>query len=276
MAFKIIRNDITKVSADAIVNTANPLPIIGGGSDASIYRAAGRQELLAARKRIGAIEAGTSAWTDSYKLKDHGVRYIIHTVAVPYADGNKGEADILRSCYAGSLQLAKELSCKSVALPLLGTGFYSFPKDIGLRIAVDEISRFLLQNEIDVILVVFDKNSYLLSEKLYSDIQTFIDDNYTGVDDRWGWHSRVRREAKSRPVHLGGAVGSLAAFVHKPLPEEAAFYEVADEAELLNSQKDDGIGTDVDSFLFRSKGNLNFQETLQRLIAERNLENTVV
>lgn len=187
MAFKILRNDITKVRADAIVNTANPLPAVGRGTDSTIYEAAGREQLLAERQKIGAIERGQSAWTPAFNLKKHGIKYIIHTIGVFYRDGNHGEKEILRSCYQTALKTAAELNCKSVAIPLLATGNYRFPKDLALQIAVDEISRFLLEHEVDVLLVVYDKESYKISEKLFDDVEDFLFDNldgYEGEDDR--------------------------------------------------------------------------------------------
>ncbi|WP_293975377.1 macro domain-containing protein [uncultured Ruminococcus sp.] len=187
MAIKILRNDITKVRADAIVNTANPLPAVGRGTDSTIYEAAGREQLLAERQKIGAIERGQSAWTPAFNLKKHGVKYIIHTIGVFYRDGNHGEKEILRSCYRTALKTAAELNCKSVAIPLLATGNYRFPKDLALQIAVDEISKFLLEHEVDVLLVVYDKESYKISEKLFDDVEDFLFDNldgYEGEDDR--------------------------------------------------------------------------------------------
>lgn len=265
MAFKIIRNDITKVSADAIVNTANPLPVIGSGTDTAIYKAAGKKELLAVRKQIGIIEKGHSVWTDSFNLKKNGIKFIIHTVGTFYNDGMNGEIDILRSCYSTSLNLAKELDCKSVAIPLLATGFYSFPKEIGLQIAIDEISRFLMENEIDVILVVYDKKSFLISEKLFDDVQNFIDDNL--VDN----HPSNRREKVSGSAffedfdYARETVGSVPHFAKSNRKESAV---VVSEKEISP--------IDVDAFLKKETDKMNFQNTLQQLIAQRNLENAVV
>ena len=182
MAFKILRNDITKVRADAIVNTANPMPVIGRGTDSTIYEAAGREQLLEERRKIGAIEHGQSAWTPAFNLKKHGVKYIIHTIGVFYQDGNHGEKEILRSCYKTALKTAVELNCKSVAIPLLATGNYRFPKDLALQIAVDEISRFLLEHEVDVLLVVYDKESYKISERIFDDVEDFLFDNLDGYE----------------------------------------------------------------------------------------------
>ena len=97
MAFKIIRTDITKVSAQAIVNTANPFPVVGRGTDSIVYSAAGYNQLLNERKKIGFIQPGNSVWTNSFDLKQNGIKYIIHTVGTPYKDGKSGEIEILRN-----------------------------------------------------------------------------------------------------------------------------------------------------------------------------------
>lgn len=259
MPFKIIRNDITKVSADAIVNTANPLPVIGRGTDSSIYNAAGKQELLEARKKIGVIEPGKSAWTEAFNLKANGIKYIIHTVGTYYDDGKSGETDILRSCYSTSLNMAKELGCKSVAIPLLATGFYSFPKEIGLQIAIDEISRFLIENEIEVTLVVYDRKSYLISEKLFDDIQNFIDENLTEDED--------------------SGTDKCCSFEESDLATEEmvpmqGLQRIAGSKSVRMSREIARI--DVDAFITQSTETLNFQNTLQKLIAERHLENATV
>ena len=172
MPFKIIRNDITKVKADAIVNTANPLPTIGSGTDSAIYKAAGKKQLLAEREKIGIMYLGQAASTPAFKLK---AKYIIHTIGPVWEDGNHGERDILRDCYRNSLHLAAELSCKSIAFPLIATGVYGFPKDEALQIALAEINRFLLENDMRIILVVFDEKAFELSAKLMEDIEEYID-----------------------------------------------------------------------------------------------------
>ena len=173
MAFQIIRNDITKVKADAIVNTANPKPCIGSGTDSAIYAAAGEEQLLAERTRIGEIEPGQVVYTDAFRLN---ARYIIHTVGPIWVDGRHGERDILHSCYEKSLALAADLKCKSVAFPLIATGVYGFPKDEALNIALAEIGKFLLTHEMKVILVVFDRKAMELSEQLVGGIEQFIDE----------------------------------------------------------------------------------------------------
>ncbi len=177
MPFEIIRNDITKVRADVIVNTANPALVIGGGTDGAIYRAAGEEQLMAARRRIGAIAPGDAAVTPAFRLQ---AKHIIHTVGPAWTDGRHGERDVLRSCYARSLALAAELSARSIAFPLIATGSYGFPRDEALNIALAEIGKFLLTHEMKVILVVFDRRTFELSEELVGEIEAYVDDH--GVD----------------------------------------------------------------------------------------------
>ncbi len=199
MPFQIIRNDITKVKADAIVNTANPKPQIGRGTDSAIYTAAGADKLLAVRRTIGAIAPGQAVSTDAFNLK---AKYIIHTVGPAWEDGNHGERDILRSCYEKSLALADELKCKSIAFPLIATGVYGFPKDEALNIALAEIGKFLLTHEMKVILVVFDRTALELSQQLVGDIEQYIDEHsahqireaeYSGA-----YASSIRRRERAR------------------------------------------------------------------------------
>ena len=174
MPFQIIRNDITKVKADVIVNTANPEPVIGRGTDSAIYHAAGETELLAERRRIGEIAPGRAAVTPAFRLP---ARHIIHTVGPAWVDGRHGEREILHSCYRNSLELAAELSAASIAFPLIATGVYGFPRDEALNIALSEIGKFLMTHEMEVILVVFDRRAFELSETLVGEIEAFIDDH---------------------------------------------------------------------------------------------------
>ena len=178
MPFQIIRSDITKVKADVIVNTANPYPVIGSGTDSAVYHVAGEQKLLAERKKIGNIAPGQVAVTPAFKLP---AKYIIHTVGPVWEDGNHGERDILRSCYEKSLNKAVELKAESIAFPLIATGVYGFPKDEALNIALAEIGKFLLTNDMKVILVVFDRKAFELSSQLVGDIDEFIDDHVVQI-----------------------------------------------------------------------------------------------
>lgn len=194
MPFEIVRNDIVNMQVDAIVNTANPNPVIGSGVDSGIHKKAGRQ-LLEARKKIGRIAFGGAAITPGFGLD---ARYVIHTVGPVWVDGRQGEEQLLASCYRKSLALAKKTRCESIAFPLISTGNYGFPKPLALQIAVREISTFLLENEMQIYLVVFGKEAFALSEKLFKSVSSYIDENYirSKTADEYGvraGESEVRR-----------------------------------------------------------------------------------
>lgn len=190
MPFEIVRNDIVNMKVDAIVNTANPRPIIGAGTDKAVHDKAGAR-LLLARKEIGDIAIGTSKITPAFDLN---ARYVIHTAGPIWRDGKSSEEALLASCFKNSLRLAKEKECESIAFPLISTGSYGFPKPLALQIAVREISSFLMENEMQVYLVVFEKQSFELSEKLFKSVSSYIDANY--VSDKMNMEygtSKLRR-----------------------------------------------------------------------------------
>ncbi|MBO5001685.1 MAG: O-acetyl-ADP-ribose deacetylase, partial [Prevotella sp.] len=188
MPLQIVRNDITKMKVDAIVNAANSSLLGGGGVDGCIHRAAG-PELLAECKTLGGCETGSAKITGAGKLP---CKYVIHAVGPRWLGGKRGERDQLISCYRTSLALAKDKKCETVAFPLISSGIYGYPKDQALRIAIDTISEFLLENDMTVYIVIFDKKTYQISEKLFSDIAEYIDDNY--VDEHTDDYSeRLRR-----------------------------------------------------------------------------------
>ena len=175
MPFKIVRNDITNMKVDAIVNTANEAPTYSTGIDTAVYKAAGEEELLAERKKIGFLEQGDVAITSGFQLP---AKYIIHAVSPLYIDGESGEEKKLRNCYKRSLQLAVEYGCKSIAFPLIATGGFGYPKEEGMLVAVEEINKFLLRHEMLVYLVVFDTKATQLGVKLYPDLEAYIDHHY--------------------------------------------------------------------------------------------------
>jgi O-acetyl-ADP-ribose deacetylase (regulator of RNase III)/predicted RNase H-like HicB family nuclease len=175
MPLRIVRNDITKMQTDAIVNAANSDLRMGGGVCGAIFAAAGAEQLQEECLRIGHCDTGEAVITGGYGLP---ARYVIHTAGPVWQGGGHDEARLLHSCYTNSLELALKHDCSSIAFPLISSGIYGYPKDQALHIAISAIGEFLLKHEMDVYLVVFDRKAYVLSEKLFSAIGKYIDDNY--------------------------------------------------------------------------------------------------
>ncbi|MCR5303490.1 MAG: macro domain-containing protein [Lachnospiraceae bacterium] len=164
------------MNTEAVVNTANTEPAVYTGCDKAIYDAAGYDELLKYRKEhIGSVPEGEAFITPGFGLQ---ARYIIHAVSPVYRDGKSGEEEKLRSCYRKSLEIAKENHIASIAFPLISTGGFGYPREEGMRIAVDEINGFLLEHDMDVYLVVFDEGSVSLGERICPGLDEYIDRNY--------------------------------------------------------------------------------------------------
>ncbi len=174
MPFEIVRNDIVNMQVDAIVNTANPQPIVGYGVDAGIHGKAG-PALLAAREKIGRIAAGEVAVTPGFALD---AKFVIHAVGPIWQGGEHGEEQLLRKCYDEALKAALQHGCESVAFPLLSAGNHGFPKPLALQTAISAFSSFLLEHEMQIYLVVFSRNAFELSEKLFRSVESYIDENY--------------------------------------------------------------------------------------------------
>lgn len=174
MPLDIIRDDLTKIKTDAIVNSANSSLLGGGGLDGVIHKAA-RDELFKECIKLNGCEIGEAKLTKGYNLP---AKYVIHTVGPIWKGGENDEEKLLSNCYSNSLKLAKEYGLKSIAFPLLSSGAFGYPKDRALKIAISTIGDFLLENDMDVFLVVFDSEAFRISEKLFSSIKQYIDNKY--------------------------------------------------------------------------------------------------
>ena len=246
MPFSIIRQDITRMDTDAIVNAANSSLLGGGGVDGAIHRAAGAQ-LLEECRTLGGCKTGQAKATKGYKLP---CKYIIHTVGPIWNGGASGEHDALVSCYRNSLALAKELGCESVSFPLISAGVYGYPKAEAVQVAAETIKEFLKDNEMDVYLILFDRSVMTISEKLFGEISQFIDDNYVSSqpDER-------RRRGFFGAMMSSAKTGAASAMHMNAVPAARAYMEEA--ADLDAAAPFDEIESET------------FSQTLLRLIDEK-------
>ena len=261
MPFELIRNDITKMKTDAIVNAANRSLLGGGGVDGAIHRAAG-PELLEECRTLGGCETGEAKITKGYRLP---ARYVIHTVGPIWHGGTRGEKELLSACYRHSLELAAENGCESIAFPMISAGAYGYPKDQALAVAVDEITRFLLDHEMMVYLVVFGHEELLTGKKLFREIREYIDDVYAETHFRPNLeYSRRRRWQEDEEAALDLDM-QISQSIH-----EDAFYGAAPEP--VSAKKDAAplpaaAMPDWDELLKRTDE--GFSDALLRLIDER-------
>lgn len=217
MAVKIVRNDIIKMTTEAVVNTANEYPIIGEGVDSAIYEAAGVNYLLPVREEIGRVSEGEAFITPGFNLP---AKYIIHAVSPRFIDGESGEEEKLRNCYKNALKIAVDNGIKTISFPLVSTGSYGYPMADGLRIAMEEINCFLLNNELDVYVVVFGDKAASLASRIQPQLESYIDYNYVKKrilhEQRFG----SRAAEPLAPGMIGNALESECAYAPRSVYED--------------------------------------------------------
>lgn len=273
MPFRIVRNDITNMKVDAIVNTASPEPGCGRGTDSAIYEKAGARRLLAQRKKIGRIEEGEAEITSAFSLN---AKYIIHTVGPVWQGGGRGEAAKVRSCYEKSLGLALRHGCKSIAFPLISTGAYGYPKQEALEIAVSVVGEFLAEAEMTVYLVVFDGESFALSGSLFTGVDAYIDEHYVEekLEEEYGF---------AGPQPAAGPNLLRRAARQDALPPASAAYSAVSDREAQRSRppalaQNRGKERNADRSLEDVVAQLGetFQQRLLRFIDERGMTDVEV
>ncbi len=248
MPLTIVRQDITEMATEAIVNTANPDPLIGSGVDKAIHDKAG-EKLLEERKKIGRLEVGEVAVTKGYGLK---AKYVIHVSGPSWIDGEHDEKEMLYACYTRVLEEAKKLGIRSISFPLLSSGNYSFPQAAALETALNAINSFLLQNSMIVYLVVFRDEALLLSQNLYKDIEEFIDANYVAEKEKEEYGTN-----RARPRRISSSYGSVVSgFIPAIYPDQYRKEPTLED-------------------YLRKQGE-TFQQRLFRLIDQRDLKDTEV
>ena len=254
MPFEIVRNDITKMKVDAIVNAANRSLLGGGGVDGAIHAAAG-PELLAECRGLNGCETGEAKLTRGYRLP---AKYVIHTVGPIWHGGTHGERELLAACYRNSLALALEHGFETVAFPLISAGAYGYPKDQAISVAMDEIAKFLLEHDMMVYLVVFGRTEFLTGKKLFRDVQEYIDDVYAA--------SHVRKNRETARETLWHQDEDAALQMDQEWAASRMYEAYTDSAPTCASSS---TMPDWESLLRRTDE--GFSETLMRLIDEKGL-----
>lgn len=233
MSFKIRYKDITKIKADAIVFSANPKPVCGDGMDAAIYEAAGYDNLLEARRAIGRINRGDAAVTSAFNLD---AKILIHTVGPVWDGGDKGEFDILRSCYDKSLNLAKISGCKSIAFPLISTGVYGFPKEKALEIASQAFEDYQAENDMDIYLVVLDRKNFVPSGNFIF-VKEYLEESRNMINRRNFVSGDYKEEAVISPLPSKKKLLDVTGYTKgKQKTFQERFFELVDERKLTGPE----------------------------------------
>lgn len=298
MSFKIVRNDITRMQVDAIVNTANKAPTYSSGVDTALYHAAGEEKLLAARREIGYLNEGDVAITLGFDLP---AKYIIHAVSPKYCNNESKEEELLRSCYKKSLILAKEKNLESIAFPIIATGSNGYPIEDGLRIAMDEINSFLMKNNMLIYIVVFDTRSTKLGLNIDADLKAYIDHNYvcekrleeygtphvcTAIPGSVGFelYKKERDALEKRlrdhmPIIAGLAIGIHPPKIHKPKKQktkenifEEDYIEFTEEHENALKERINHLSDSFQEYLLyiiKQKGFTNAQVYTKALVTKQ-------
>lgn len=193
MPFLIVRNDITKMRVDAVVNAAKPSLLGGGGVDGAIHVAAG-PELLEACRKLGGCPVGEARATPGFRLP---CSWVIHAVGPVWQGGEAGERELLLSCYRNSLALAEKLGCESLAFPLISSGAYGYPKQQAVAAAREAIEGFLQDSDMTVYLVVYGEESLAASRSQFSEIREYIDSRYVQEHPSGSLRRRERREREN-------------------------------------------------------------------------------
>lgn len=256
MPLKIIRQDITKIKVDAVVNAANTNLLMGGGVCGAIFSAAGAKELQAACDKLSPIATGQAVITPAFRLS---AKYIIHT-AGPFYDKliPKKCRSLLFCSYTNSLMLAAKYKCQSIAFPLISSGIYRYPKEEALQVAREAITQFLSKYDMDVYLVIFDKTSFIVSERLIGNVKCYIDENYAES------HYISRRSNSEIQASRGRPLAQCSA----PLPEQKTAKLNDDLCECCCMMPPEGSAPSYKDDLAKMLSHLDagFSETLLKLI----------
>ena len=267
MPLLLVRNDITKMTVDAIVNAANPSLLGGGGVDGAIHRAAG-PGLLKECRTLGGCRTGEARITGAYDLH---AKYVIHTVGPIWRGGGCGEEHLLRSCYRRSLGLAAERGCETVAFPLISSGVYGYPKEEAFRVATEAITAFLADHDLTVYLVLFDRAAFLLGDR-FGDVISRIDDAYAEAElkkPRNLYSNRLEREPREDTGELFAPIALEDACYAVPAQESATKPKAAQKKPILPSLQKKAKDEALEQML--KELDEGFSQTLLKLIDEKGM-----